>query len=276
MEKKTPSFVYGTAWKEEYTSRLVVKAVHAGFRAIDTANQPKHYNESQVGKAMAELAEQGITRDQLFVQTKFTPLDGQDHRVPYDRSASLDIQVHQSFQQSLENLGTDYVDCFLLHGPYSYTRMGEPDWLVWHAIEKIHQSGKARMIGISNVQTGHLKDLLEHAEIPPMIVQNRCFAMRGWDKAVRECCWENNIAYQGFSLLTANGFVLVDPAVKEIAQRLEKTPAQIVFRFAIQVGMIPLTGTASEIHMTEDLDALNFQLSPRDIANINTVKSKYR
>lgn len=276
MEEKTPSLVYGTAWKEEYTSRLVIKAVNAGFKGIDTANQPKHYNEVQVGEALAELAKQGITRDQLFIQTKFTPLDGQDHRVPYDRSAGLDLQVEQSFQRSLENLGTDYVDSYLLHGPYSYTRMGEPDWQVWRAIEKIYISGKARKIGISNVQTGHLKDLLDEAELPPMVVQNRCFAMRGWDKSVREFCWENNVIYQGFSLLTANGFVLKDPAVNNIAQRMEKTPAQVVFRFALQVGMTPLTGTSNEIHMKEDLEVFNFQLEPRDLANINTIKNKYR
>src|SRR5688500_11353640 len=112
-----PSFIYGTAWKKDATTELVRTAVKAGFRAIDTANQPKHYSEALTGKAMAELAKEGVSRDSLFLQTKFTPVDGQDHRIPYDPQLDLTMQVQQSFESSLQHLNTDRVDSFLLHGP---------------------------------------------------------------------------------------------------------------------------------------------------------------
>ena len=105
-----PSFIYGTAWKKEATANLVKAAVSAGFTAIDTANQPKHYQEPLVGEALTELVAEGISRNSLFLQTKFTPLNGQDHRVPYDPRARLEAQVRQSFESSLRNLKTDYVD----------------------------------------------------------------------------------------------------------------------------------------------------------------------
>ena len=112
-----PSFMYGTAWKKEATAQLVQLAVSSGFTAIDMANQIIHYNEALVGEALLALASQGITRDTLFLQTKFTPADGQDHRTPYDASADLTTQVRQSFESSLEHLHTDYVDSYVLHGP---------------------------------------------------------------------------------------------------------------------------------------------------------------
>ena len=102
-----PTFIYGTAWKKEATTELVRMAVKAGFRAIDTANQPKHYSEVLVGEALEALAGDGISRNELFLQTKFTPLNGQDERVPYDPQADLKTQVRQSFQSSLEHLKTD-------------------------------------------------------------------------------------------------------------------------------------------------------------------------
>lgn len=263
-----PSFVYGTAWKKDATAGLVKTAVSVGFKAIDTANQPRHYQEPLVGDALKTLAKEGIARDTLFLQTKFTPADGQDHRIPYDPSADLTTQVGQSFASSLENLHTDYVDSYLLHGPYSRVGLGESDWEVWHAIEDIYKSGKAGMIGISNVNIGQLEALTVKAEIKPMVVQNRCYAVQGWDRLVREFCQANNIIYQGFSLLTANWSVLQDSRVISIAQRLGKTPAQVIFRFALQVGMVPLTGTTNEQHMKEDLQVYDFELTADDMSVI--------
>ncbi|MBH0195969.1 MAG: aldo/keto reductase, partial [Nitrospira sp.] len=107
-----PFFMYGTAWKKEATTGLVLQAVEAGFTAIDTANQLVHYDEAKVGEALLELAKQGITRDKLFLQTKFTPVNGQDHRLPYDARASITMQVQQSFESSLAHLHTDYLDSY--------------------------------------------------------------------------------------------------------------------------------------------------------------------
>ena len=265
---EVPSFMYGTAWKKESTTHLVELAVSAGFTAIDTANQIIHYDEGLVGKARLELERTGIRRETLFLQTKFTPTGGQDHRTPYDASASITTQVRQSFESSLEHLHTDYVDSYVLHGPYSRVGLGEADWEVWSAIEEIYESSRAKMIGISNVNPAQLDLLCERASIKPMVVQNRCFAVLGWDQEVREICRANEIIYQGFSLLTANRGVLDDPEVQQIASRLAASPAQVVFRFAMEVGMLPLTGTTNELHMKEDLKAKDLELTSDEVQRI--------
>jgi len=266
-----PSFMYGTAWKKEATTQLVQSAVAAGFTAIDTANQLIHYQEALVGEALQALAKQGITRDRLFLQTKFTSVGGQDHRTPYDASADLTTQVRQSFDSSLAHLHTEYVDSYVLHGPYQRQGLGKADWEVWAAMERLYQSEKTKMIGISNVTAGQLTQLCERAKHKPMVVQNRCYSALGWDKEVREICRAHGIIYQGFSLLTANGAVLANPEVRAIATRLGTGIAQIIFRFAMHIGMLPLTGTTSPQHMKEDLQAEQFALSPEDIRRIETI-----
>ncbi len=266
-----PSFMYGTAWKEEATTQLVQLAVESGFTAIDTANQLIHYQEALVGEALQALGKKGIKRDTLFLQTKFTSVDGQDHRTPYDASADLTTQVRQSFDSSLSHLCTDYVDSYVLHAPFSRRGLGEADWEVWAAMEGIYQSGKTKMIGISNVAAGQLAELCEQANVKPMVVQNRCYAALGWDKEVREICQAHGIIYQGFSLLTANREVLIYPEIQKIARRLGAGPAQIIFRFAMQIGMLPLTGTTSEQHMKEDLQAEQLALSSQEIERIEKI-----
>jgi diketogulonate reductase-like aldo/keto reductase len=266
-----PAIVYGTAWKKEATAELVRTAISAGFRAIDTANQPKHYQEPLVGQALEALAAEGISRDEIFLQTKFTPVDGHDNRIPYDSSSDLKTQVRQSFESSLQHLKTDRVDSYLLHGPYNYPGLGQSDWEVWAALEEIYRSGRAAMIGISNVNSRQLADLVDRAEIRPMVVQNRCFANRGWDRAVRDICRKHNIVYQGFSLLTANPAVLQHPPIREIATRLQVETTAVIFRFAMQVGMMPLTGTTDLQHMKHDLAAGQIELTDEEIALIESV-----
>jgi len=266
-----PSFMYGTAWKKEATTRLVQLAVASGFKAIDTANQLIHYQEALVGEALQALEQKGIRRDSLFLQTKFTPVNGQDHRTPYDASADLATQVRQSFDSSLTHLHTEYVDSYVLHGPYSRRGLGNADREVWAAMEGLYRSGKTKMIGISNVTAEQLTQLCEQANVKPMVVQNRCYAALGWDKEVREICRAHGIIYQGFSLLTANGDVLADPEVRTIATRLGTGVAQVIFRFAMHIGMLPLTGTTSPQHMKEDLQAEQFALSTEEIQRIETI-----
>ncbi len=266
-----PSFMYGTAWKKEATTQLVQLAVASGFTAIDTANQLIHYQEALVGEALQALEKKGIKRETLFLQTKFTPVGGQGGRTPYDASADLTTQVRQSFDSSLTHLRTAYVDSYVLHGPFSRRGLVESDWEVWAAMEGLYQSGKTKMIGISNVAAGQLTQLCEQASHKPMVVQNRCFAALGWDQEVREICQANGIIYQGFSLLTANREVLADPEIHTIAQRLGTGSAQIIFRFAMQIGMLPLTGTTSRQHMKEDLQAERLTLSTEEIQRIETI-----
>jgi diketogulonate reductase-like aldo/keto reductase len=266
-----PSFMYGTAWKKEATTQLVQRAVAAGFTAIDTANQLIHYQEALVGEALLVLAQQGVARDRLFLQTKFTPTNGQDHRTPYDASADLTTQVTQSFDSSLAHLHTDYLDSYVLHGPYQRQGLGAADWEVWAAIEGLYRSGKTKMIGISNVTAEQLIQLCARAAVKPMIVQNRCYAALEWDKEVREICRAHGIIYQGFSLLTANREIFGNPGIRAVAQRLGAGLAQVVFRFAMQVGMLPLTGTTNQQHMKDDLEAEQLTLTADDMRLIETI-----
>ena len=266
-----PSFMYGTAWKKEATAQCVLLAVESGFRAIDTANQLIHYQEALVGEALKSLDQQDVKRNTLFLQTKFTPAGGQDHRTPYDPSADLTTQVNQSFASSLNHLRTDYLDSYVLHAPFSRRGLGEADWEVWSAMEALYRSGKTKMIGVSNISAGQLTELCQRANHKPMVVQNRCFAALAWDKQIREICRAHKIIYQGFSLLTANREVLVDPQVQRIARRLGATSAQIIFRFAMEIGMLPLTGTTNQQRMREDLEAERLTLSSDDIELIETI-----
>ena len=266
-----PSFMYGTAWKKEATARLVELAVDSGFTAIDTANQLIHYEEARVGEALLSLAQKGIDREALFLQTKFTSADGQDHRTPYDRSADLTTQVRQSFASSLGHLHTDYLDSYVLHAPFSRRGLGDADWQVWTAMEELYRSGKTKMIGISNVGAAQLQELCEQAKVRPMMVQNRCFAALGWDFQVRRICQAQGIIYQGFSLLTANREVLADAAIRSIAERLGAGPAQVIFCFAMQIGMLPLTGTTNAQHIKEDLRSEQFELSAEELRQIETI-----
>lgn len=266
-----PSFMYGTAWKKEATTELVLLAVESGFRAIDTANQLIHYQEALVGEALQALEKKGIKRESLFLQTKFTPLAGQGGRPPYDPSADLTTQVKQSFDSSLAHLRTDHVDSYVLHAPYSRRGLGEADWEVWSVMEGLYQSGKTKIIGVSNITAIQLAQLCEQAHVKPMVVQNRCFAELGWDIEVRKICLTHGVIYQGFSLLTANGEVLADPEIWTIAKRLSATPTQVIFRFAMQIGMLPLTGTTSRQHMKENLQAERLTLTTQELQRIETI-----
>lgn len=269
---KPPPIIYGTAWKEDETAELVKKAVIAGFRGIDTANQKKHYREDYAGEALLELGKQGIGREELFLQSKYTYPQGQDHRMPYDPHADFATQVRSSFTGSLKNLHTDYLDSYLLHGPSSSKGMTDADWQVWVAMEELQESGQARMIGVSNVGLHHVVELCEKAKIKPKIVQNRCFAVRGWDQSVRDYCLKNQIIYQGFSLLTANPQVVHHPQVAAIGRRLSILPQQVIFRFAVQIGILPLTGTTDLQHMKDDLEVVKLKLSDDDMGVIREIQ----
>lgn len=265
----TPAFLYGTAWKEDHTRRLVELALEQGFRAIDTANQRRHYVEAAVGEAVKSAIERGrVRREELFLQTKFTFRGGQDHRLPYDPSAPIATQVAQSFASSLDHLGVATIDSYLLHGPSQRQGLSADDWEAWRAIEGIHDSGRARAIGVSNVNLAQLEELVAKARIRPHFVQNRCYASAVWDQRVRRYCTANEIVYQGFSLLTANREIFAHPAMLDIARRHCRTVSQIVFRFCLDVGMLPLTGTSDARHMQEDLAILDFQLDPTEIGRI--------
>ena len=255
-----PRLVYGTAWKAERTAELVETALRRGFRGIDTACQPKHYNEAGVGEGVARA---GIPREQLFLQTKFTPLSGQDPlRIPYDKNASLSDQVAQSFAVSQKNLRTAYVDSLVLHSPL---QRHQDLMQVWRAMERIHSQGGAKQLGISNCyDIKVLHRLFEEASVKPTVVQNRFYKDSGYDVGIREYCSAKGITYQSFWTLTANPHLLKHNTIKEAARKLGRTEAQILFRYLTQCGIMPLTGTTSVKHMDEDLAIFDFDL-PSDV-----------
>jgi diketogulonate reductase-like aldo/keto reductase len=264
-----PPILYGTAWKEEATEPLVAAAIAAGFRGIDTANQRKHYHEEGVGRGLAPaLAAGRIRRDELFLQTKFTFRDGQDHRLPYDPGASIAEQVAQSFRSSLAHLGVDHLDSLVLHGPSTQDGLAAADREAWQAMEAVAAAGGTRLLGISNASARQVRELLKLARVAPAFVQNRCYADTGWDRAVREVCAGEGMIYQGFSLLTANRQVVAGTAVAAMARRHGRTPAQILLRFAQQLGMLPLTGTRDPVHMQHDLALADFTLDADEVATL--------
>jgi diketogulonate reductase-like aldo/keto reductase len=267
-----PNFLYGTAWKEDRTQALTELALRMGFRGIDTANQRRHYVEAGVGQGLAAAYRAGlVTRADLFLQTKFTYQDGQDHRLPYDPTADLSTQVAQSMASSLEHLGTDHVDSYVLHGPASGHGWTDDDAEVWAAMAKERDAGRTRLLGVSNVSLRHLEQMAVAGAEAPAFVQNRCFARLGWDRDVRSVCREHTMIYQGFSLLTANPEVLRHRLVAAIAARLRATPAQVVFRFAQAVGMLPLTGTSDPEHMKQDLASPALALSADEVRAIESL-----
>lgn len=265
---KMPRIIYGTAWKKDRTADLVVQAIQAGFRGIDTAGQPKHYNEAQVGTALQRLKDHGIEREALFLQTKFTPLSGQDPRqVPYDQNAPVALQIAQSFETSQKNLQTEYIDSLVLHSPMA------PHALLmtaWSAMEQIYKTGGARQLGISNCyHTEVIRSLYADADVKPAVVQNRFYRETGYDANLRSWCSNHGVIYQSFWTLTANPHILASNAVRTIAKTYQKTEAQIFFRYLSHSGIVPLTGTTSEQHMKEDLGIFDFALSPEDLKKVS-------
>lgn len=257
---RTPRIIYGTAWKKTRTQELVRTAVERGFRGIDTACQPKHYDEAGVGAGLASCIDARLKRADIYLQTKFTPLSGQDpERVPYDANAPLAQQVAQSFAASIRNLQTDYVNCLLLHSALPDRRQLAQ---VWGAMEQIFHSGGARQLGISNCySTSTLATLYQQATVKPAVLQNRFYAPTGYDRQLREFCRPRAIIYQSFWTLTANPQLLASDTVTAPAARYARTPAQVLFRYLTQNDIVPLTGTTSATHMREDLEIFDFKLS---------------
>jgi len=264
---RMPRIIYGTAWKKARTAALVEQAIGHGFRGIDTACQPRHYDEAGVGDGLAACLKSGLDRADIYLQTKFTPLSGQDpRRIPYDPKAGLAEQVAQSFLASLQNLRTPYVDCLILHSPLAEDGQSVQ---AWRAMEAIVRSGGARQLGISNCYSPlQLERLHELAEIKPAVVQNRFYANTGYDREIRAYCRQHGMFYQSFWTLTANPDLLAHPVVTGLGTKYGRTPAQILFRYLTQIDVIPLTGTTSPDHMREDLAIFEFELGDDECEEI--------
>ncbi|CAF2813186.1 unnamed protein product [Rotaria sp. Silwood2] len=254
-----PRLIYGTAWKKEATTQLVIKAILNGFRGIDTACQPKHYSEDLVGLALVELQNKyNISRQDLFIQTKFTSIHGQDQSkpLPYNPHSPLAEQVQQSLATSLKNLHTNYIDSLVLHSPL---QSHDLTMEVYREFENFVDNGLVRQLGISNLyDLNGLKRLHDDARHKPSVIQNRFYADTNFDSDIRRFCREKNIYYQSFWTLTANPRILGHPLVQQLAQERHGTPVQVFFRFLLDIGLTPLTGTTDERHMKEDLQVLQW------------------
>ncbi|WP_262965411.1 aldo/keto reductase family protein [Methylobacter psychrophilus] len=267
---RIPWIIYGTAWKRDSTAALVEQAISLGFRGIDTACQPKHYNEAGVGEGVAAGQKFGIDRSELYLQSKFTPLTGQDPaQVPYDAKAGLSEQVAQSFQTSLKNLQTTYLDCLVLHSTLASQAQTME---VWRAMEQIFDNGAAKQLGISNCyDPQQLEFLYRNAKVKPAVIQNRFYADTKYDRTIRDFCQQQQIIYQSFWTLTANSKVLAHDTFQALAAKYQRSVAQLFFRYLNQINIIPLTGTTSQTHMREDLAILDFELTTDECEAIKTL-----
>jgi diketogulonate reductase-like aldo/keto reductase len=265
-----PGIVYGTAWKKERTAALVHEALQRGFRGIDTACQPKHYDEPAVGVGIAAWLRGGGCREALYVQTKFTSPSGQDPRnIPYDSNAPLAQQIEQSLQVSLSNLGVRYLDGLVLHSPMPTTQQ---TLSAWRVMEGFIDDGRVKRLGVSNCyELATLEHLFRSARVQPSIVQNRFYADTNYDTDIRAFCRRNGTVYQSFWTLTANPQLLSSSVIGALASAYGRTPAQILFRFLTQAGVVPLTGTTSPDHMREDLAIFDFQLSETECRTVDTL-----
>lgn len=264
------TMIYGTAWKKEKTKDLVFLALENGFKAIDTACQPKHYNEKGVGEGIKRAFDVNIiSREELYIQTKFTPLSAHDiNDVPYNINDPIEMQVEQSIKKSLENLQVDYIDSVLLHSPISpYPQMKK----VWDIFELFVKDGKIKSLGISNCYDYELFHYLYYdVDIKPKVLQNRFYKHTNYDIKLRNFCEDFNISYQSFWSLTANINHLTNEYLLNIAKKYNKTPEQIFYKFLTQINITPLNGTTSQEHMHQDLDINNFHLDSADLSIINT------
>jgi len=262
-----PKILYGTAWKKATTATCVAAALRQGFRGIDTACQPRHYDEAGVGAGIAQCLDATLSRSDLYLQSKFTPLAGQDPaRLPYDPQASLPEQIRQSCATSLHNLQTTYLDCLVLHSPLDNHTL---TMTAWQALQAAVTAGNVHRLGISNCyELATLQRLHRDADIKPAVLQNRFYATTGYDRELRAFCLEHGMVYQSFWTLTANPQLLAHSAVRSAAQHYGRSAAQVLFRYLTQQGIVPLTGTTSTQHMKEDLEIFDFTLAPDECTAI--------
>lgn len=272
-----PRLIYGTAWKTDRTAQLVTDALSAGFRAIDTAGQPKHYREDLVGAGirayLSSPAGAAVPRSSLYIQTKFTPSQAPSPDlaipIPYDPSAPIEAQIRASVSSSLAHLahheGTTtpkeqddasgpYLDAFLMHSP-----LPSPSQTLaaWRAMEQLVPH-PVRRLGISNIyHPEDLAHLIAHATIKPSIVQNRFYPATGHDRHIRTLCRRHGIVYQSFWTLTANPHLLRSPPVARVAAAAA-VPAEVaLYAFVLALGPnCVLDGTTRRHHMRTDLDGL--------------------
>ena len=252
-----PQFGFGVFQiKPDDTAKAVTEALEAGYRHIDTAEM--YGNEKEVGTA---IAKSGLDRADVYVTSK---LNNGFHR-PDD--------ARRAFAGSLEALGFDYLDLFLIHWPLP-TRYGGDYVSTWQTLEEFYHDGRARSIGVSNFQPHHLRRLHGECEITPAINQIECHPYLTQDD-VRAFCAEYQIAIEAWSPL-AQGLVLDDPTIVSIAKAVGKTPAQVVLRWHIERGDIVFPKSVTPARIRENIDIFDFELSGEDVEAISALNKNHR
>jgi len=263
--------LYGTAWKEDRTTDLCTEAFKVGFKGVDTACQPKHYQEHLVGDALQAAFTSGtLKREETWIQTKFTSLRGQDpNRIPYDKRKSLAEQVKESVQVSRKNLKVETIDSLVLHSP---ERDLQTTLTVWNAMEEAVNDGFVRHLGISNCyDLNFLVRLWNAVNVKPVVVQNRFYEQEDWDRELRKFCLEKKMMYQSFWTLTANPGVLRNPVFREMAKKRSCTPSQLMYKFLVDVGCQPLSGTTTHQAEAAQVMGFDFVLTSDEIATIDSL-----
>ena len=252
-----PQFGFGVFQiKPADTTAAVVTALEAGYRHIDTAEM--YGNEKEVGTA---IAKSGLDRADVFVTSK---LNNSFHRPDDARLA---------FDESLDALGFDYLDLFLIHWPLP-TRYDGDYVSTWQTLEEFYRDGRARSIGVSNFQPHHLRRLHGESEITPAINQIEIHPYLTQNE-VRAFCAEHQIAVEAWSPL-AQGLVLDDPAIVSIAKQAGKTPAQVVLRWHIERGDIVFPKSVTPARIRENIDIFDFELSGEDVEAITALNKNQR
>jgi 2,5-diketo-D-gluconate reductase A len=255
--QKIPQLGFGVFLvKPQDTIAAVSHALEAGYRHIDTAEM--YGNEAEVGAA---ISRSGLSRDEIFVTTK---LNNGEHR-PDDARAA--------FQKSLEALGSDYVDLFLIHWPLP-TRYDGDFVSTWETLEEFYRDGRARSIGVSNFQPHHLRRLHEECEIRPAVDQIEVNPYLTQDE-VRRFCADHQIAVEAWSPL-ARSNALGDPTIGDIARRVGKTPAQVILRWHIERGDIVFPKSVTPSRIKENIDIFDFELTGEDVEAISALNRNER
>lgn len=254
---KIPCVGFGT-WRlpnNESTVDIIKTAIDCGYRHIDTAFA--YNNEQAVGKAIKEC---GLKRSELFITSK---LDNSDHG--YENTL-------KEFEKTMNNLNLDYLDLYLIHWPIPQkyrNNWQEANHGTWKAFEELYQEGKIRAIGVSNFLEHHIEPLLESATIAPMVDQlelHPCYVQRD----IVNYCKDHRIIVEAWSPLIRGK--LDHPLLLKLADRYNKTPAQIVLRWSIQQGFIPLPKTTSRERMLENADIFDFELTEEDIEQMKVLE----
>ncbi|HEY2692906.1 MAG TPA: aldo/keto reductase [Streptosporangiaceae bacterium] len=255
--QQIPQFGFGVFQIEpKDTVEAVMTALQAGYRHIDTAEG--YGNEKQVGEAVAKS---GLDRGAVFITSK---LSNDAHRPDDARVA---------FEVTLEALGTDYVDLFLIHWPLP-TRYDGDFVSTWQTLEEFYRDGRARSIGVSNFQPHHLRRLHSETQVPPAVNQIEVHPYLTQDD-VRTFCAEHQIAIEAWSPI-AQGQVLGDPEIATIAERTGKSPAQVVLRWHIERGDIVFPKSVTPARIRENIDIFDFELSAQDMETISALNKDLR